>query len=145
MGGGPILELRGYDRLPDDLLGGVVADDPVPGRWPRDGADPAALLIVDDTERAAELGDRRWTDLLQRHHALLRHDLARFRGHEIDTAGDGFLATFDGPARAIRCARAITEAVRPLGIEVRAGRAEAYNYIGYMYAEKVLTWTRLSR
>lgn len=77
--------------------------------------------IVASTERAAELGDRRWRELLESHHALVRRELARFRGREIDTAGDGFLATFDGPARAIRCACAISDVVKPLGIEIRAG------------------------
>jgi class 3 adenylate cyclase len=77
--------------------------------------------IVRSTERAAELGDRRWRDLLGAHHTAVRRELERFRGREVDTAGDGFLATFDGPARAVRCARAIHDAVRPLGIELRAG------------------------
>jgi pimeloyl-ACP methyl ester carboxylesterase/class 3 adenylate cyclase len=77
--------------------------------------------IVDSTARAAELGDRRWRELLERHHAAVRQQLARFRGTEMDTAGDGFFARFDGPARGIRCARAITAAVSELGLEVRAG------------------------
>jgi pimeloyl-ACP methyl ester carboxylesterase len=77
--------------------------------------------IVGSTEKAAELGDRRWRDLLDAHHARIRAQLARFRGEELDTAGDGFFAMFDGPARAIRCASGITESVRELGIEVRAG------------------------
>ena len=77
--------------------------------------------IVGSTERAAELGDRAWRDLLSAHHAKARAELARYRGREIDTAGDGFLATFDGPARAVRCAGAITEAVRSLGVQIRAG------------------------
>jgi class 3 adenylate cyclase len=77
--------------------------------------------IVGSTERAAKLGDRRWRDLLERHHALVRRELARFQGREIDTAGDGFLATFDRPAQAIQCACAISDAVRDLGIEIRAG------------------------
>jgi class 3 adenylate cyclase len=77
--------------------------------------------IVDSTQKAAELGDRRWRDLVEQHHHTLRGLLARFRGREVDTAGDGFFATFDGPARAVRCARAAVEAVKPLGIEVRAG------------------------
>jgi pimeloyl-ACP methyl ester carboxylesterase len=77
--------------------------------------------IVGSTERAAELGDRAWRDLLERHHASVRRELLRFRGHEVDTAGDGFLATFDGPARAIRCASAMVEAVRELGLEIRVG------------------------
>ena len=77
--------------------------------------------IVGSTERAAKLGDRDWRDLLQRHHATVRAMLARYRGVEVDTAGDGFFATFDGPARGVKCAQAIIEAVHPLGIEVRAG------------------------
>jgi class 3 adenylate cyclase len=77
--------------------------------------------LVGSTERAAELGDRRWRDLVEQHHAALRRELMRFEGREQDTAGDGFFATFDGPARAIRCARTMIEAVRPLGLEVRAG------------------------
>ena len=77
--------------------------------------------IVGATERAAKLGDRQWRDLLESHHTLVRRELTRFRGREIDTAGDGFLAAFDGPARAARCACAITEGVRSLGIDVRAG------------------------
>jgi class 3 adenylate cyclase len=77
--------------------------------------------IVGSTEKAAELGDRAWRDLLERHHSTVRVLLARYRGREMDTAGDGFFASFDGPARAVRCAMAIAEAVRPLGLEVRAG------------------------
>lgn len=77
--------------------------------------------IVGSTERAGELGDRAWRDLLAQHHTAVRRELARFRGEERDTAGDGFFATFDGPARAIRCAQAIIDAVRPLGLELRAG------------------------
>ena len=77
--------------------------------------------IVGSTERAAELGNRAWRQLLEQHHALVRRELGRFRGEERDTAGDGFFATFDGPARAIRCAQAIVEAIRGLGLEVRAG------------------------
>jgi class 3 adenylate cyclase len=77
--------------------------------------------IVGSTERVAELGDAGWRELVERHHATVRALLARYRGKEIDTAGDGFFASFDGPARAVRCAGAAVEAVRPLGIEVRAG------------------------
>jgi len=77
--------------------------------------------IVNASEWAASLGDRRWHDLLDSHHALIRRQLNHFRGREIDTAGDGFLATFDGPARAVRCASTISDGVRSLGIEVRAG------------------------
>ncbi len=96
------------------------------GSW--DEAEPDRMLatvlftdIVGSTKKALELGDRAWRQLLERHHALIRRELLRFRGREIDTAGDGFLATFDGPARAIRCAYAIVDAVGALGIDVRAG------------------------
>jgi class 3 adenylate cyclase len=77
--------------------------------------------IVGSTAVAADLGDKRWRELLERHHATVRAQLARFRGVEIDTAGDGFFARFDGPARAIRCACAIRKAVSEIGLEVRAG------------------------
>jgi class 3 adenylate cyclase len=77
--------------------------------------------IVGSTERATALGDQRWGELREQHHAVVRRHLDRFRGREVDTAGDGFFATFDGPARAIRCAWAIREAVGELGLEVRAG------------------------
>jgi class 3 adenylate cyclase/pimeloyl-ACP methyl ester carboxylesterase len=90
--------------VPDTLLATVLFTD-----------------IVRSTERARELGDRTWRDLLAKHHALVRRELARYRGAERDTAGDGFFATFDGPARAIRCAQAIIEGLDRLGLEVRAG------------------------
>lgn len=77
--------------------------------------------IVGSTTRAAELGDRAWADLLSRHHASVRSALERFQGQEIDTAGDGFFATFDGPARAVRCAIAIRDALKGLDLEIRAG------------------------
>ena len=77
--------------------------------------------IVGSTALAARLGDREWSDLLQRHRALVRRQLERFRGHEIDTAGDGFVASFDGPARGIQCAAAIAESVSALGLSIRAG------------------------
>ena len=77
--------------------------------------------IVDSTRRAAEMGDREWHALLDAHDGVVRSQLAHFRGREINTSGDGFLATFDGPQRAIRCAMAIRHAVRSIGIEVRAG------------------------
>ena len=77
--------------------------------------------IVGSTMRATELGDRKWAELLERHHVLVRNELARFRGDEVDVAGDGFFALFDGPARAIRCALAARDAVRSLGLELRAG------------------------
>jgi class 3 adenylate cyclase/pimeloyl-ACP methyl ester carboxylesterase len=94
----------------------------------RDGGEADRVLatvmfvdIVDSTKRAAELGDRRWTDLLEGFYTVVRRELERFRGREIDTAGDGFFVTFDGPARAIRCATAIVEAVEGIGINVRVG------------------------
>jgi class 3 adenylate cyclase len=77
--------------------------------------------IVTSTERAAELGDRRWHSLLDRHDAIVRTQIERFRGREVKSLGDGFLATFDGPGRAIHCAAAITDEVRGLGVDVRAG------------------------
>ena len=77
--------------------------------------------IVGSTERAATLGDAGWAELLREHHGRVREELDGFNGVEVDTAGDGFLATFDGPARAVRCARAICERVRDLGLEIRAG------------------------
>jgi class 3 adenylate cyclase/pimeloyl-ACP methyl ester carboxylesterase len=77
--------------------------------------------IVGSTAKLTELGDVRWRELVERHHALVRQQLSRFRGREVDTAGDGFFATFDGPIRAVRCAQSITNAVRELGLEIRAG------------------------
>ncbi|OLD39841.1 MAG: hypothetical protein AUI83_22720, partial [Armatimonadetes bacterium 13_1_40CM_3_65_7] len=95
---------HGHPEEPDRVLVTVVFTD-----------------IVGSTERAADLGDSGWRNLLERHHALVRAQLARFRGREIDTAGDGFFASFDGPARAVRCATAIRDEVRALGLEIRAG------------------------
>jgi pimeloyl-ACP methyl ester carboxylesterase/class 3 adenylate cyclase len=92
------------EPLPDSVLATILFTD-----------------IVGSTARAAELGDRGWLELLERHHTAVRQQLARFRGAELDTAGDGFFARFDGPARAIRCATAIREAVEGIGLEVRAG------------------------
>jgi class 3 adenylate cyclase/pimeloyl-ACP methyl ester carboxylesterase len=77
--------------------------------------------IIASTEHAARLGDRGWSELLVQHHAVVRNQLTRFRGQELDTAGDGFFAAFDGPGRAVQCAAAIRAAVRPLGLEIRAG------------------------
>jgi class 3 adenylate cyclase len=77
--------------------------------------------IVGSTDRAAALGDARWREVVVRHDQIVRAQLTRHRGREINTTGDGFVATFDGPARAIRCAHAITEDVRPLELAVRAG------------------------
>lgn len=84
----------------------------------------ATVLFTDvaqSTDRVVELGDRRWSELLNAHHALVRRQLQRFGGREVNTTGDGFVATFDGPARAIRCAKSIRDAVRGLGLSVRAG------------------------
>jgi pimeloyl-ACP methyl ester carboxylesterase len=127
--GARLVELPGADHMPwigeadrvldevEEFLTGV-----------RRGPDTDRLLatvlftdIVGSTERAAALGDRAWRDLLERHHAEVRQELARFRGREVSTAGDGFFAVFDGPARAIRCAAAVQEATARLGLSVRAG------------------------
>jgi class 3 adenylate cyclase/alpha-beta hydrolase superfamily lysophospholipase len=93
--------------------------------WDRDTERVLATVlftdIVGSSALAIELGDRRWKELLEQHHALVRRHLNRFRGKELDTAGDGFFASFDGPARAIRCACAISADVRRLGLEIRAG------------------------
>jgi class 3 adenylate cyclase len=77
--------------------------------------------IVDSTARAASLGDRGWREVREEHDRTVRAQLARFRGREVKTMGDGFLATFDGPARAVRCAVSLVGAMAPLGIEIRAG------------------------
>ena len=77
--------------------------------------------IVSSAQTAATLGDRAWRDVVEKHHTAVRGLLNRYKGTEVDTAGDGFFATFDGPARAARCAQTIVDAVRPLGIQVRAG------------------------
>ena len=77
--------------------------------------------IVGSSDHAVTLGDRAWRERLEEHHELVRRQLLRYRGVEVDTAGDGFFASFDGPARAIRCASAITSGVRELGLDVRAG------------------------
>ena len=92
------------DREPDTVLATVLFTD-----------------IVDSTRKAVELGDRSWAELVSKHHAIVRRSLDSFRGTEVDTAGDGFFASFEGPIRAIRCARAISEGVRSLGLDVRAG------------------------
>jgi class 3 adenylate cyclase len=77
--------------------------------------------LVGSTERAAELGDRAWRELLEQHNTVVRRELERYRGVELDSAGDGFFARFDGPARAIACASAIVDRVRQLGLDLRAG------------------------
>jgi class 3 adenylate cyclase len=93
-------------------------------RGPEPGRVLATVLFTDvvaSTERAAGLGDRRGRQLLEAHHTAVRQQLERFRGREVDTAGDGFLATFDGPARAIRCAAAIRDDVETIGLAIHAG------------------------
>jgi class 3 adenylate cyclase len=102
----------------DELVSGVSEQEAV---FDRVLATVLFTDIVDSTQRAVELGDRSWRDLLERHHATVRSILAHYRGTEIDTAGDGFFATFDGPARAVRAAQHMIAALRPLGLEVRAG------------------------
>jgi len=127
--GARLIELAGNDHLPwvgdqdsvlDDIQEFLTGVRPV--------ADVDRVLatvlftdIVESTQTAARLGDRAWRTLLDSHHAIVRKALARFRGVEVNTAGDGFLATFDGPARAIRCAFAIHEGVSELGLTVRCG------------------------
>ena len=127
--GAKYVELPGVDHFAwtgdtDTILEG--AEEFVTGERPTRELDRvlATVLftdIVGSTARAAQMGDQRWRDLLATHHALVRRELTRFRGREVKTTGDGFLATFDGPARAIRCACAIRDGVGPLGIEIRAG------------------------
>jgi class 3 adenylate cyclase len=124
-----MVELPGEDHLPwvgdaDRIVGEI--EEFLTGV--RHGGEADRVLatvlftdIVGSTRRAAELGDAAWSDLLRAHHAVVRGQLMRYGGHEVDTAGDGFLATFDGPARAIRCALSVASDVRPLGIEIRAG------------------------
>ena len=124
-----LVELEGDDGIPwigdtDAILGEILAFLPQGAGHVFGDRKLATVLftdIVGSTEKAGELGDAEWKDLLQRHHQVVRAMIARYRGEEIDTAGDGFLVTFDGPARAVRCARAIIDEVRPLGIEIRAG------------------------
>jgi class 3 adenylate cyclase len=121
------VELGGADALfwlAEGLADNVIAFAPSVWGAPEPETVLATILftdIVGSTAKAAELGDRAWRDLVQRHHALVRAQLDRFRGRELDTAGDGFFAAFDGPIRAIRCATAIEHSVRDLGLEVRAG------------------------
>jgi class 3 adenylate cyclase/pimeloyl-ACP methyl ester carboxylesterase len=132
--GAEYVELPGHDHLPwfgdGESVAGAV-ERFLEGVWlerPWDDARLDRVLatvlftdIVDSTARAVELGDRAWRELLTQHHTVVRRHLARFRGVEVDTTGDGFFATFDGPARAIRCAGAIVAAAQDLGIELRAG------------------------
>jgi pimeloyl-ACP methyl ester carboxylesterase/class 3 adenylate cyclase len=127
--GAKLVELPGIDHMPwVGDLDAIVHETAEFLTGTRPMADAERTLatvlftdIVQSTERAAALGDRRWRELLETHQALVREILAQFRGREIDTAGDGFLAAFDGPARAIRCADAIRKRSRTAGVEIRAG------------------------
>jgi class 3 adenylate cyclase len=122
------VELEGDDHVPfvdpDQILDEV--EEFLTGARPAPASDRvlATILFTDlvgSTARAGSLGDAAWAELIQAHNAAVRRELARFSGEEIDTAGDGFLALFDGPARAIRCALSIGDALRELGLDVRAG------------------------
>jgi pimeloyl-ACP methyl ester carboxylesterase len=127
--GARVVELPGADHMPwlgdqDAVLDEI--EEFLTGVRPHPALDRvlATVLftdIVGSTELAADLGDRRWRDLLDRHNALVRRELGRFRGQELSTAGDGFLATFDGPARAVACAISIRDAARALGLQIRFG------------------------
>ena len=127
--GARLLELEGSDSLfsigDTDAFLGEVEEFLTGTRHEREPDRMLATVLFTDicksTERAAELGDARWRELLERHDKLVRRALDRHRGREIKRTGDGFLATFDGPARAIRCAGSIAEGVHQLGIEVRSG------------------------
>ena len=127
--GAKFVELPGQDHLffvgdADAMLDEIqefLTGTREPGEPERILATVLFADIVASTERAAQLGDHRWHELLESYYELARRELTRFRGREIDTAGDGFFATFDGPARAVRCAESIMMRVRALGIEVRAG------------------------
>jgi class 3 adenylate cyclase len=125
-----LAEFAGADHLPyvganaDDIADEI--EEFVTGSRP--DVEPDRVLatlmltdIVDSTKRASELGDRRWRALLDRHDDLVRQEISRLRGREVKALGDGFLATFDGPARAVRCAAAIAQGVRSLGLQVRCG------------------------
>jgi len=127
--GATYVQFPGEDHLPFIGDADTIVDEVeqfVTGRRPIRETDKvlATILftdIVDSTSRQAELGDRGWKELVERHHAIVRDLLKQYRGEEQDTAGDGFYVRFDGPARAIRCAQDIVETIRPLGIEVRGG------------------------
>ena len=127
--GAKLVELPGDDHLPwvgdqDKVLDEVerfLTGGLTPAETDRVLATILVTDIVRSTERAAELGDRAWSELLARHHAIVREQLGAFRGEEIDTAGDGFLATFDGPGRAIRAAAAIRSRLLESEIQVRCG------------------------
>jgi class 3 adenylate cyclase len=126
--GALFVELDGADHVPwsdsdqimDEVEEFLTGVRPVPAHE-RVLATVLFTDIASSTEKAVALGDRAWRMVLERHHETVRHELVRWRGQEVDTAGDGFLATFDGPARAIRCACATRDSVRELGLEIRAG------------------------
>jgi class 3 adenylate cyclase len=126
--GSRFVEMPGSDHLPWFHPDATLAEIREFITGSREPEEPDRILatilftdIVGSTELASKLGDRRWRDLLESHHDAVRAELQRYRGREVDTAGDGFLAVFDGPARAIRAANAIVEAVRRIGLEIRAG------------------------
>ena len=126
--GARFIELPGGDHLPWFNPDRTIAEIREFLTGSREPEEPDRVLatvlftdVVGSTELATTLGDRRWRDLLESHHAAVRAELVRYRGREIDTAGDGFLAVFDGPARAIRAAVAIIDAVKALGLDLRAG------------------------
>jgi class 3 adenylate cyclase len=127
--GARLVELRSSDHVPwYDAADQVVAEIREFLTGFREPSEPDQVLatilftdIVDSTDRARKMGDREWSDLLEKHHAAVRDILARYRGHEIDTVGDGFLASFDGPARGIRAAHAIVEALDRLELPARSG------------------------
>ena len=127
--GAKIVELPGSDHMPwlgDQTAAVDEIEEFLTGVRPHPALDRvlATVLftdIVGSTELAADLGDRRWRDLLEDHNAVVRRELGRFRGRELSTAGDGFLATFDGPARAVACAVSIRDAARALGLQIRFG------------------------
>jgi class 3 adenylate cyclase len=123
--GARLIEVPGADHL---LLGALVHLSALIASVRDEQAEFDRVLatvlftdIVGSTEIAAELGDRKWRELVSEHNAKCRALIRRYRGREVDNAGDGFFATFDGPARAVRCAQAISEAVKPLGLQIRAG------------------------
>jgi class 3 adenylate cyclase len=125
-----LVVLPGGDALPYTPTGGDDVMDEIQefltgvrARPPSDRVLATVLFtdIVDSTKRASELGDSAWRELLDRHNATVRRQLDLYRGTEVGTAGDGFLATFDGPARAIQCAIAVRDNLEPLGLRVRAG------------------------
>jgi class 3 adenylate cyclase len=129
--GAAYVELDGDEHIPTAAAASQLLAEMMPflqEAATREAPEPDKVLatilfsdIVGSTSKAAELGDARWRELLAAHHGRVRAQLARFRGVELDTAGDGFFARFDGPARAIRCAQAIHQAVRDVGLQVRIG------------------------